>query len=68
MSDERKSVEDATPMEPLDPDHDGDADAPADPGDVDDVGVAPDLADPLKRTDDDDMPGLDPTPPVIPSD
>lgn len=64
-------VPDHTPdprMKPLEPTHEGDGD-PATPAvERDDVGLSIDPTDPLKRAGEDDMPGADPTLPVIPSD
>lgn len=55
-------------MKPLEPTHEGDRD-PAPPAvERDDVGPSVDPADPLKRTGADDMPGADPTLPVLPPD
>jgi hypothetical protein len=49
------------------PDHDPDAAQPEPPGDdVGELEDAPDPVDPLKRGDDQDQPGADPTPPPIP--
>ncbi len=49
------------------PDHDPDAAQPEPPGDdVQQLEDAPDPVDPLKREDEDDQPGVDPTPPPIP--
>ena len=56
------------PIHPVASDHAGDNAPHPDQTPADDVGTTIDPADPLKRTGDDDMPGLDPVVPIIPSD
>ena len=51
------------PMQPEEPDEHGDRSDPAD-----DLGVAVDPTDPLKRGGGDDMPGLDTATPPLPTD
>lgn len=67
MTDNQTGFDDAEPMPPLDPDHDGDAQATAE-DELRGVGAPIDLTDPLKRARDTSMPGLDPTLDVIPED
>ncbi len=55
-------------LKPLDPTHEGDRDPAPPAAEGADVGVPLDPADPLKRAGEDDMPGADPTLPVVPSD
>lgn len=61
-----RSLDDADRMS-VPPEHDPEAAGPEpDPRDVDDLDVGPDPVDAIKRGDDDEQPGADPTPPPIP--
>jgi hypothetical protein len=56
------------PLHPEDPGHAGEGQSGVDESQTEEVGTTIDPVDPLKRHGDDDMPGLDPIVPIIPSD